>query len=136
QSEIDLVLGNGKRPTHIAVPDLSGLNFDEAKFALMGVGLNIRSISSNLDPLDSPDAEVVDQSPKAGQSVSLGAEINFTLTLARTNTPRIAPVLITPVDELNELASVVSFEYDSSKPTPPSYRALEGISRYMRSEMG
>jgi len=78
-SHITLVLGNGRGANEVEIPNLVGLTLTEAKFAILGLGLNVGSISGTVT--DSLNARVIEQSPDVTSKViGIGSSINLTLS--------------------------------------------------------
>lgn len=79
-SSIDLVLGDGRGENEVQVPDLTGLTFEEARFALQGSSLSIGEISFTGASRDTLNARVVSQSPAPDEPrVSIGSPISIRL---------------------------------------------------------
>lgn len=80
-SKIDLVLGNGRGNDQVNIPELIGLPYTEAEFALRGLGLVVGNISFSDGSRDTLNAIVVEQSPATNtQFISLGSAIHLTLS--------------------------------------------------------
>lgn len=80
-SKIDLVLGNGRGNDQVDIPELIGLLYTDAEFAIRGLGLVVGSISFNDGSRDTLNAVVVDQSPAVSQQfIPLGSAIHLTLS--------------------------------------------------------
>lgn len=80
-SKVTLVLGNGRGANEVELPNLVGLSLDEARFALIGVGLNVGTISYSGSVLDSLSAKVISQLPDSTAGiVSIGTTVNLTLS--------------------------------------------------------
>lgn len=80
-SSIDLVLGNGRGSDEVSIPELVGLPYTDAEFALRGLGLVVGNISFNDGTTDTLHATVVDQSPAvSAQFISLGSAVHLTLS--------------------------------------------------------
>lgn len=80
-SRIDLVLGNGRGPNEVQMPNLRGLTLNEAKFALQGVGLFVGNIDFTSIEQDSISAIVVAQNPDTSRNfISIGTPVNLTLS--------------------------------------------------------
>ena len=103
-STVDLVLGSGVGNEFIAVPDLVGRTYDEARALLNAQGLILGSTVSSPDVTDTTNAFVYKQRPavktedgkrlsiRAGQMVDLFVQkekpvIDSTLIEPNTNTP-------------------------------------------------
>ncbi|WDF67888.1 PASTA domain-containing protein [Sphingobacterium oryzagri] len=80
-SKITLVLGNGRGASEVELPNLVGLSLDEARFALIGVGLNLGTINYSGAVLDSLSAKVISQQPDSTAGfVGIGTAVNLTLS--------------------------------------------------------
>ncbi|MGR3809209.1 PASTA domain-containing protein [Jiulongibacter sp. NS-SX5] len=78
-SKVTLVAGDGYGNTTVAVPDLSGLSYDEADILIAGSSLNIGNILyDNTSTL--PQGTVVRQRPAAGINLRIGDEVNIWLS--------------------------------------------------------
>lgn len=78
-SQITLVLGNGRGANEVDIPHVVGLTLSEAKFAILGLGLNIGAISGVVT--DSLNARVIEQSPDiTSKVIGIGSSINLTLS--------------------------------------------------------
>jgi len=75
---IVVVISNGPPP--VAVPDLTGMTYDEAREALEDRGLEIGE-NAPIAPTDDPDLDgrVIAQSPAAGTQVERGTTVGVTL---------------------------------------------------------
>ncbi|HIX55363.1 MAG TPA: PASTA domain-containing protein [Candidatus Sphingobacterium stercoripullorum] len=80
-STIDLVLGDGRGPNEIHIPNLLGLTLNEAKFAITGSGLVLGDVHYEGSVLDSLNAKVIEQDPAIEKKVvSIGSIVNLTLS--------------------------------------------------------
>ncbi|GHE23490.1 PASTA domain-containing protein [Sphingobacterium griseoflavum] len=80
-SKVTLILGNGRGASEVELPNLVGLSLDEARFALIGVGLNLGTINYSGAILDSLSAKVISQQPDSTAGfVGLGTAVNLTLS--------------------------------------------------------
>ena len=80
-SKITLVLGNGRGANEVEVPNLIGLTVDEAKFALIGLGLNLGAVSYSTEVSDSLAGKIIAQQPDtAAGLISIGTAVNLTLS--------------------------------------------------------
>lgn len=80
-SQIDLVLGNGRGSDQVDVPELIGLPYTDAEFAIRGLGLVVGNISFSDGSIDTLNAIVVDQSPAVSTAfIPLGAAVHLTLS--------------------------------------------------------
>ena len=89
-SRINLVVGDGLGNTSLEVPDLQGLELDEAELVIIGSGLQVgntlyrdASLSSR-DPKDEAQQTqdrlvIVRQSPAAGEEIRIGQEVDIWL---------------------------------------------------------
>lgn len=90
-SKIDLVLGNGKGQDEVDVPNLIGLPYTEAEFALRGLGLVVGDIRFSGPSRDTLNATVVQQTPDtSSQFIPLGSVVHLTLSNGTSATP--API--------------------------------------------
>lgn len=89
-SKIDLVVGDGLGNTILEVPDLSGMELEDAEFTIVGSGLKVGSVLfadpalADRDPKDEvQQAEkrlvIVKQNPSAGRNMRIGEEIDIWL---------------------------------------------------------
>lgn len=80
-SIIDLVLGDGRGPNEITIPNLQGLTLEEVRFVLRGAALTLGTISYHGVVTDSLTAKVISQSPSTTENmVSIGTAINISLS--------------------------------------------------------
>jgi len=80
-SKIDLVLGDGLSSEKVSVINLVGLTYDEAVFALSGIGLNIGAIILNEAVRDTFSCVVFKQYPTASDvMISQGEAVDVWLT--------------------------------------------------------
>jgi beta-lactam-binding protein with PASTA domain len=82
-SKVDLVLGDGAGASEVEIPDVMNQDFDAAKFAIKGAGLNIGLITYQGTITDSTSLVVVYQTPMRTDSLpkaALGTKINLTVT--------------------------------------------------------
>lgn len=80
-SRIDLILGNGRGSEEVDIPNLVGLPYTEAEFALRGLGLVVGAITFADSSRDTLNATVVAQSPDLSQQfIPLGAAVHLTLS--------------------------------------------------------
>ena len=89
-SKIDLLVGDGLGNTLLEVPDLGGLEMEEAEVVIIGSGLKVGSTLfrdpslSERDPTDESQQQqdrlvIVKQSPAAGSSIRIGEEVDIWL---------------------------------------------------------
>ena len=89
-SKIDLLVGDGLGNTLLEVPDLSGLEMEEAEVVIIGSGLKVGGILfrnpslSERDPTDEAQQQqdrlvIVKQSPSAGSNIRIGEEVDVWL---------------------------------------------------------
>jgi len=78
-SQVRLILGNGRGPDEVEVPNLVGLSLGEADFALKGLGLKIGTVTFLGNGSASPDAKIVHQQPATGL-LSVHSAVNVTLS--------------------------------------------------------
>jgi len=80
-SKITVVLGNGQGANEVEVPNLIGLTVDEAKFALIGLGLNLGNVSYSTEVSDSLSGKIIGQQPDTTAGlISIGTAVNLTLS--------------------------------------------------------
>lgn len=78
-SKITLVLGNGRGSNEVEIPTLTNLTLSEAKFALIGLGLSLGSVTGNI--VDTATARVIRQSPdSSARFIGIGSPINLELS--------------------------------------------------------
>ncbi len=78
-STIDLVVGDGLGKQVFTMPDLVGMQLDEAKVMILGSGLHVGSI--NYVPTeDSRTGKVISQQPAAGASVKIDNSVDLWVT--------------------------------------------------------
>lgn len=75
-SKITLVVGDGFGNTEMTVPDLTGMNIDEATILISGSSLNLGSILYE-DASNALPGTVLRQRPAAGESIKVGEEVNM-----------------------------------------------------------
>ena len=81
-SSINLTLGNGLGASEVDIPNLLGLNLNEAKMALMGSSLSLGNIAFE-GAADSLHSKVIRQYPAISDSlskVSIGTPIDIILS--------------------------------------------------------
>ena len=108
-----LVSGSRAAAGKTFIPDLSGLNFDDAKLIVTAAGLRlveVRTKASNL-----PSGVVISQSPKAYSTVALESEATITVAIASTARK---PIIPQPVQPANPPPPVVAPQ-PVAPPTPP-----------------
>lgn len=82
-SRIDLVLGDGKGPSEVDIPDFTNQELDAVKFAIGGAGLTLGTITYEGTITDSTKVVVISQQPMKTDStgkVSIGTRINLTVS--------------------------------------------------------
>jgi eukaryotic-like serine/threonine-protein kinase len=82
-SRIDMVLGDGKGATEQEIPDLIGLDLDEARMAIKGGGFTVGNIIYEGNITDSSALKVKSQYPMRTDSTtssSIGTPINLTVS--------------------------------------------------------
>ncbi len=72
--------------TPIAVPNLAGLTIDQARTALLNLGLTIGNITYVTDPLVEADT-IISSTPALGESVLGGATIDLTVSQGKGTNP-------------------------------------------------
>jgi beta-lactam-binding protein with PASTA domain len=82
-SRINLVLGDGRGPEDVELPNLTGLTIDEARMSLRGSVLTLGTITWEGMVTDSANAVVVMQFPLVADTVTkvkIGSPVNITLS--------------------------------------------------------
>lgn len=82
-SRIDLVLGDGMGASEVDLPDLTGLNLNEARLSLLGASLSLGNITYEGSITDTLGARVIRQLPAVSDSlskVSIGTRIDVVLS--------------------------------------------------------
>ena len=80
-SRIDLVLGDGKGASEVDIPNLVGLNLNEARLSLLGSSLLLGNVA--FESTDSLNAKVIEQLPAPSDTlnkVSIGTRIDIILS--------------------------------------------------------
>jgi beta-lactam-binding protein with PASTA domain len=93
-SKIDLVVGDGLGNTVMEIPDLSGMELEEAEFIIVGSGLKVGSILFEDPQYEGQEPEelieqlapgerfvVVRQNPNSERKVRIGEEVDIWLSL-------------------------------------------------------
>lgn len=75
-SKITLVVGDGFGNTDMTVPDLIGMNIDEATILISGSSLNLGSTLYE-DASSALPGTVLRQRPEPGESIKVGEEVNL-----------------------------------------------------------
>ncbi len=76
-STVDLVVGDGLGNQMLEVPELLGMDFEDAEFTVIGSGLRLGTIL-NADPVDTLEVgAVVRQIPASGTSIRIGQDIDL-----------------------------------------------------------
>lgn len=78
-SQIDLVVGDGLGKQVFNMPDLVGLQLDEAKIMIVGSGLHVGNITY-VPTEGSKSGNVMSQQPSAGSSVKIDNSVNLWVT--------------------------------------------------------
>lgn len=79
-SEIDLILSSGYGSSLRSVPNLFNLVLSEAEFILPSYNINLGKVSYDESVTNESLAKIYQQSPKAGQQISIGEFIDIYLT--------------------------------------------------------
>ncbi len=90
-----LVSGSRAAAGKTFIPDLSGLNFDDAKLIVTAAGLRLVEVRTK--PSNLPSGVVIAQSPKAFSTVALDSEATVTVAVASTARKPIIPQPVQPV---------------------------------------
>lgn len=81
-SRIDLVLGDGMGASEVDIPNLLGLNLNEARLSLLGSSLMLGNVIYEGMVIDSVNAKVIKQFPALSDTlnkVTIGTQIDVTL---------------------------------------------------------
>ena len=82
-SKISLVLGDGMGASEVDIPNLLGLNLNEARLSLLGSSLNLGNISYEGTLTDTLNAIIIKQFPALSDSlskVSIGTQVDVVLS--------------------------------------------------------
>jgi beta-lactam-binding protein with PASTA domain len=82
-SKIDLVLGDGLGASEVDIPDLLGLNLNEARLSLLGLSLKLGEVTYEGTVRDTVNARIIRQFPALSDTlnkVSLGSQIDVVLS--------------------------------------------------------
>jgi len=83
-SRIDLILGDGKGASEVDIPDLTGLNLNEARMALLGSSLVLGHVDfDSFSDKDSVHARIIKQYPAPSDTltkVNIGTRIDIILS--------------------------------------------------------
>lgn len=81
-SSIDLVLGDGFGNTNVTIPNLLGLDLQEATFAIKASSLNLGEVVADASVKDKNAAIVYQQEPSAtdGASINMGEPVKIFIT--------------------------------------------------------
>ena len=82
-SRIDLVLGDGMGASEVDIPDLLGLNLNEARLSLLGSSLQLGIVAYEGMVIDTLSARVIKQMPASSDSlskVSIGSRVDVILS--------------------------------------------------------
>ena len=85
-TKVKLVVGYGPGTEQVAVPDVLGMNLQEARFALLSKGLTIGAVQ--YDEEDHTQALVYRQTPAPGTRLTEGETVSLRLS---ANTDKVAP---------------------------------------------
>ncbi|NEU06854.1 PASTA domain-containing protein [Flavihumibacter sp. R14] len=81
-SKISLILGDGMGASEVDIPNLIGLNLNEARLSLLGSSLNLGNVSYEGAIIDSVGARIIRQDPALSDSltkVTIGSRIDIVL---------------------------------------------------------
>ncbi|MEJ7780617.1 MAG: PASTA domain-containing protein [Daejeonella sp.] len=81
-SRIDLVLGDGLGASEVDIPNLLGLNLNEARLSLLGSSLMLGEVIYEGGVIDSVNAKIIKQFPAISDTlnkVTIGTQIDVTL---------------------------------------------------------
>ncbi|MES2873839.1 MAG: PASTA domain-containing protein [Bacteroidota bacterium] len=82
-SKVDLVLGDGLGASEVDIPNLLGLNLNEARLSLLGSSLNLGEVTYEGSVIDSAGAKIIRQFPAISDTlnkVSIGTQIDVVLS--------------------------------------------------------
>ena len=82
-SKVNLVLGDGMGASEVDIPNLLGLNLNEARLSLLGSSLHLGNISYEGTIIDTIGARIVKQDPALSDSLSkvtIGSRIDVVLS--------------------------------------------------------
>ena len=82
-SKIDLILGDGLGASEVDIPNLLGLNLNEARLSLLGSSLMLGQVSFDGSVTDSISAKIIRQFPAISDTlnkVSIGTQIDVVLS--------------------------------------------------------
>ena len=109
-----LVSGSRAAAGKTFIPDLSGLNFDDAKLIVTAAGLRLVEVRTK--PSNLPSGVVISQSPKAYSTVALESEATVTVAVASTARK---PVIPQPVQPPSPPPPVIAPPVTPATPPPP-----------------
>ena len=76
-SKVDLIVGDGLGNQMLEVPELFGMDFEDAEFTVIGSGLRLGTVLT-AQPVDTlPVGAVIRQIPEAGTSIRIGRDIDL-----------------------------------------------------------
>lgn len=82
-SKVDLVLGDGMGASEVDIPNLLGLNLNEARLSLLGASLHLGNVMYEGMIIDTVGARVIKQDPALSDSLSkinIGSRIDVVLS--------------------------------------------------------
>ena len=82
-SKVNLVLGDGMGASEVDIPNLLGLNLNEARLSLLGSSLNLGNVSYEGTIIDTVGARIIRQDPALSDSltkVTIGSRIDIVLS--------------------------------------------------------
>ena len=82
-SKVDLILGDGLGASEVDIPNLLGLNLNEARLSLIGSSLVLGEVLFEGSVIDSTDAKIIRQFPAISDTlnkVSIGTQIDVVLS--------------------------------------------------------
>lgn len=82
-SKVNLVLGDGMGASEVDIPNLLGLNLNEARLSLLGASLHLGNVGYEGIIIDTVGARIIKQDPALSDSlskVSIGSSINVVLS--------------------------------------------------------
>jgi eukaryotic-like serine/threonine-protein kinase len=82
-SRVNMVLGDGMGASEVDIPNLLGLNLNEARLSLLGSSLQLGNVSYEGELIDTLGARIIKQDPAVSDSlskVSIGSRIDIVLS--------------------------------------------------------
>lgn len=83
-SRLTLVVGDGYGNQRIDMPNVVGMDYDEADILLTGLGLIVGNVT--YETSTKPEGAVISQSPSSGEKIKIGAPVNLKVSGASNDT--------------------------------------------------